>query len=236
VLPKADGAAWLRGSLWHRMRRVMRRRTAAVAGATACALLAACSALPGADARPTAVVSTSAADPYGVGSVPWPQDDEAAEAWLQRMPDDVGDLRKVPADEAADGFGFVVYRSGPEQDDRSVGWFAGGGTEGLTAVLGVDEGSQPCERWESSPSLAPLAGKAGDALRTAVRALPETLPEPVPWWTCTFTHDELGEPLDEADWEWFATWASGDRTFTVSTGDEAERDALVRAAVQAAAS
>jgi hypothetical protein len=213
----------------------MRRRTAAMVSACVCLLLAGCSALPGSEPRPTAVVSTSAADPYGVGSVPWPEDDEAAAAWLERMPDEVGDLAKVPTDEGSDGFGFVLYRSGPEQDDRSVSWFAGGSTDGLVAVLGFDE-TQPCEQWASSPSLAPLAGKAGDDLRTAVRALPETLPEAVPWWTCTFTYDELGAPLDEADWEWFGAWVSGDRSFTVSAGDAAERDALIRAAVDAAAS
>lgn len=214
----------------------MRRRSAAAAGAALCLVLAACSALPGSDRPPAVTVSTSPADPYGVGSVPWPRDDASASAWLEAMPDEVGDLRKVPADRGSDGFGFVVYRSGPEQDDRSVSWFDGGGAEGLLAVLDVDEGAVPCEQWESSPSLEPLGGKSGDALRTAVRALPEPLPEAVPWWTCTFTTDDLGEPLEPADWEWFATWVSGDRSFSVSTGNEAERAALIRAAVDAAAS
>lgn len=213
----------------------MRRRTVLAPALVLGLLASGCSALPGPAPRPTAVVSTSSADPYGVGSVPWPADDDAAAQWLARMPAEVEGLAKVSSDEPGAGFDFVVYRSGAEDDDRSVAWFDGGGLEGLLGVLDLDDGAQPCEGWESSPSIAALAGQAGDELGTAIRALPETLPEAVPWWSCTFTHDELGEPLDPADWEWFATWVSGDRSFTVSTGDEAERDALVRAAVQAAA-
>lgn len=213
----------------------MRRRTVLVPTLVLGLLASGCSALPGSAPRPTAVVSTSAADPYGVGSVPWPADDDAAAQWLERMPAEVSGLAKVTSDEPGDGFDFVVYRSGTEDDDRSVAWFDGGGLEGLLGVLDLDEGAQPCEGWASSPSIAQLAGKTGDELRAAVLALPEMLPESVPWWSCTFTHDDLGEPLDPADREWFATWVSGDRSFTVSTGDEAERDALVRAAVQAAA-
>lgn len=211
----------------------MRRRTVLVPALVLGLLVSGCSALPG--STPTAVVSTSAADPYGLGSVPWPADDDAAAQWLERMPAEVDGLTKLASDEPGDGFDFVVYRSGSEDDDRSVAWFDGGGLDGLLGVLDLDEGAQPCEGWESSPSIAGLAGKAGDELRAAVESLPETLPEAVPWWSCTFTHDDLGEQLDPADWEWFTTWVSGDRSFTVSTGDEAERDALVRAAVQAAA-
>lgn len=212
----------------------MTRRAAAAAAVAACLLLAACSA--GSAPRPTISVSTSATDPYGLSSVPWPQDDEAASAWLARLPDDVGGLTKVPADQEGDGFDFVVYRGGPEEDDRSVSWFGGGGADGLLGVLDVSDGGVPCQQWASSPSLEQLAGLAGPDLAQAAAELPDPLPETVPWWTCTFTHDELGEPLAEADWEWFASWVSGDRSFSVSTGDEAERDLLVQAAVQAAAS
>lgn len=211
-----------------------RRRAAAAAAVSACLLLAACSG--GAGPRPTTSVSTSATDPYGLSSVPWPQDDDAAADWLGRLPDEVAGLSKVQADQSGDGFDFVVYRSGPEDDDRSVSWFAGGGVDGLLGVLDVDEGAVPCEQWASSPSLEQLAGLAGPELASAARALPDPLPETAPWWTCAFTHDELGEPIAEADWEWFASWLSGDRSFSVSTGDEAERDLLVQAAVEAAAS
>ncbi len=212
---------------------------AVVAALAACAALTACTSLPGTSApRPTAVVSTSAADPYGFASVPWPADEDAATAWLDRLPAEVESMTKVGGERVSSGFDFVVYRSGPESDDRSVSWSVDdlGAVNSLMATLDVGDGTVPCEQWQSSPSLASLGGKAGESLRTAQLALPETLPETVPWWTCTFTHDDLGEPLDRADWEWYATWGSGTRAFAVSTGDEAERDALIRAAVQAAAS
>jgi hypothetical protein len=182
-------------------------------------------------------VRTSAADPYGFSSVAWPASDDDAARWLEGLPGQVGDLAKVPGERDGGTFDFVVYRSGAEEDDRSVSWSDddGGIVNSLVAALDFDDGTAPCEQWQSSPSLSSLGGKAGDPLRTAVRALPETLSDPVPWWTCLFTHDDLGEPLDPADWEWYATWVSGTRTFAVSTGDGAERDALIRAAVQTAA-
>ena len=212
----------------------MARRTAAVAGICLGLLVAGCSA--DASPRPTVVVSTSAADPYGLSSVAWPQDDDAASAWLARLPQTVGDLSKVPADQSGDGFDFVVYRSGPEADDRSISWAEGGELVDLLGVLDFGEGAVPCADWESSPSLAPLAGLAGPALNRAVSALPDPLPEPVPWFTCTFSTDITGESLADAEQERFATWVSGDRSFTVATYDSAERDALIRAAVDAAAS
>jgi hypothetical protein len=183
-------------------------------------------------------VSTSAADPYGFASVPWPADEDAATAWLDRLPAEVDGMTKVRGERVGKTFDFVVYRSGSESDDRSVSWSVDdlGVVNSLVAALDFDDGTVPCEQWESSPSIASLGGKAGESLRAAVRALPETLSDSVPWWTCRFTHDDLGEPLDPADWEWYATWVSGTHAFTVSTGDEAERDALIRAAVQAAAS
>lgn len=211
---------------------------AVVAAIAACAVLTACTSLPGSSAaRPTAVVRTSATDPYGFASVPWPADEDAAEAWLDRLPPEVDGMTKVRGERVGTTFDFVVYRSGSERDDRSVSWSVddGGVVNSLVAALDFDDGTVPCEQWESSPSIASLGGKAGEPLLTAVRALPETLSDSVPWWTCRFTHDDLGEPLDPADWEWYATWVSGTRTFAVSTGDEAERDALIRAAVQAAA-
>ncbi len=217
---------------------VLMGRRAVVTAMAACAALTACTSLPGTSApRPTAVVSTSAVDPYGFASVPWPADEDAATAWLDRLPTEVDGMTKVPGERVGSGFDFVVYRSGSEGDDRSVSWSVDdlGVVNSLVATLDFDDGTVPCEQWASSPSLASLGGKAGDSLRTARLALPETLPDTVPWWTCTFTHDDLGEPLDPADWEWYATWVSGARTFAVSTGDEAERDALVRAAVQSAA-
>jgi len=210
------------------------RRAAAVAAVAACLLLAACSA--GSAPRPTLAVSTSTTDPYGLASVPWPQDDAAASAWLGRLPDEVAGLTKVPADQSGDGFDFVVYRGGPAENDRSVSWFAGGGADGLLGVLDVEDGAVPCEQWASSPSLEQLAGLAGPVLAQAAAELPDPLPEAVPWFACTFTTDEAGEALAEADWEQFASWVSGDRSFSVSTHDEAERDLLVRAAVDAAAS
>ena len=213
----------------------MRRGAVLLTAVALGALLAACSALPGSSPRPTAVVSTTSADPYGLASVPWPTDVPAATAWLGRLPGEVEGMTKVSDDQADSSFDFVLYRLGSQDMDRSVGWFEGGGLDALLGVLDFDDGAQPCDGWESSPSLTPLAGTAGDDLRTATRALPDTLPEAVPWWSCTFTHDDTGEALDEADWEWFATWVSGDRSFTVSASTEAERDALVRAAVQAAA-
>lgn len=212
---------------------------AVVAAIAACAALTACTSPPGSSApRPTAVVSTSVADPYGLASVPWPADDDAATAWLDRLPAEVDGMTKVAGDRVGSDFDFVVYRSGSESNDRSVSWSVDdlGVVNSLVAALDFDDGTVPCEEWESSPSIASLGGKAGESLRTAVRALPETLTDSVPWWTCTFTHDDLGEPLDPADWEYYATWVSGTRTFAVSTGDESERDALIRAAVQAAAS
>lgn len=212
----------------------MARRTAAVAAVSLCLFGAGCSADPG--PRPTAVVSTSAADPYGLSSVAWPQDDDAATAWLGRLPETVGDLSKVSADQRGDGFDFVVYRSGPEEDDRSISWAEGGELVDLLGVLDFGEGAVPCEDWASSPSLTPLAGLAGPDLNRAVSALPDPLPEPVPWFTCTFTTDVTGEVLDDARQERLATWVSGGRSFTVATYDTAERDALVRAAVDAAAS
>lgn len=213
-------------------------RPGLAAAVALCAVITACTSAPASSPRPTTVVSTSASDPYGFSAVTWPADDEAAAQWLDRLPEEVGGLAKVPAERDSSSFDFVVYRSGAEEDDRSVSWFALGGVDGLVAVLGVDDDddrTEPCDLWASSPSLDSLAGASGAVLRTAVRALPETLPEPVPWWTCTFTHDETGEPLATADWEWYATWVSGDRSFTVSTGSEAERDVLVAAAVQTAA-
>ena len=211
---------------------------AVVAAIAACAALAACTSLPGTSTpRPTVVVSTSPVDPYGFASVPWPADNDAATAWLDRLPAEVDGMTTVAGDRVGSDFDFVVYRSGSKSNDRSVSWSVDdlGVVNSLVATVDFDDGTVPCEQWESSPSITSLGGKAGEPLRMAVRALPETLWDRVPWWTCRFTHDDLGEPLDPADWEWYATWVSGTRTFAVSTGDQSERDALIRAAVQAAA-
>ena len=161
---------------------------------------------------------------------PRPADDDAATAWLDRLPDEVGALVKVPA-------------TGPPtaSTSRLPGRSRAGRPE--RQLVRRRRAGRPARRPATSTrcravralGVVAVAGRArrqgGSGARYCGRGAAQTLPEPVPWWTCTFTHDERARPSTRPAWEWLATWVSGDRSFTVSTRDEAERDALVAAAV-----